>query len=129
MVGYYRNEQATKAAFIGEWLKTGDLARRDQDGYIYVVDRKRDVIISGGVNIYPKEIEDVLVTYDSIQEAAIIGIPHPEWGETVTAYFSAAETIDVEAVKQFLQLHLAAFKIPRIFEQVKQLLATPREKF
>ncbi|GAF19259.1 LOW QUALITY PROTEIN: long-chain-fatty-acid-CoA ligase [Bacillus sp. JCM 19046] len=121
MVGYYRNEQATKAAFIGEWLKTGDLARRDQDGYIYVVDRKRDVIISGGVNIYPKEIEDVLVTYDSIQEAAIIGIPHPEWGETVTAYFSAAETIDVEAVKQFLQLHLAAFKIPRIFEQVKQL--------
>lgn len=71
MVGYYRNEEATKEAFIGDWLKTGDLAKLDEDGYIWIVDRKNDLIIAGGVNIYPKEIEEALIVFPSIQEAAV----------------------------------------------------------
>lgn len=121
MVGYYKNDQLTKEAYLGKWLKTGDLARRDEDGYLWVIDRKRDVIISGGVNVYPKEIEDMLVQYDGIQEAAVVGMPHPEWGETVTAFFAASEKVDTEAITQYLSLHLAKYKIPRVFEQVDNL--------
>lgn len=121
MVGYYRDEEATKNAFLGEWLRTGDLARVDEDGYIWIVDRKKDVIISGGVNIYPKEIEDRMLQFEGIQEVAVIGVPHPEWGETVKAVFAANKPIDVEELKGYLSKHLAKYKVPRIYEQVKAL--------
>lgn len=121
MIGYYKNEQATKGTFIGDWLKTGDLARMDEDGFIWVVDRKKDMIISGGVNIYPKEVEDVLVTYPAIHEVAVIGVPHPEWGETVKVYFAASEVLDVEEVKEFAKGKLAEYKVPRLYEQVDVL--------
>ncbi|MGE7918034.1 class I adenylate-forming enzyme family protein [Viridibacillus sp. NPDC093762] len=121
MLGYYKNEEATKAAFIGDWLKTGDLARFDEDGYIWVVDRKKDLIISGGVNIYPKEIEEQLLQYASIHEVAVVGVPHPEWGETVKAVFASTEQVDVEELKSYLTEHLAKFKVPRLFEQVESL--------
>ncbi len=121
MVGYYKKDELTKDAFFGKWLKTGDLARRDEEGYLWVVDRKRDVIISGGANIYPKEIEDLLVQYDGIQEAAVVGVPHQEWGETVTAFFAASEKVVTEDLTNYLSLHLAKYKIPRVFEQVDML--------
>ncbi|MBK3497026.1 AMP-binding protein [Viridibacillus sp. YIM B01967] len=121
MLGYYKNEEATKAAFIGDWLKTGDLARFDEDGYIWVVDRKKDLIISGGVNIYPKEIEEQMLQYQGIQEVAIIGVPHPEWGETVKAVFAAKEQVDIEKLQYYLAEHLAKFKLPRLYEQVEAL--------
>lgn len=121
MLGYYNNEEATQAAFMGEWLKTGDLAQVDEDGFMWVVDRKKDVIISGGVNIYPKEVEDVLVTHPAINEVAVVGVPHPEWGETVKSYFAASEQLDLEEVKQFAVEKLAQFKVPRIYEQVDAL--------
>lgn len=121
MVSYYKNEELTKEAFIGEWLKTGDLAIRDETGYIWIVDRKKDVIISGGVNIYPKEIEDLMVKFESIQEAAVVGVPHLEWGETPTAFFSADDKVEIEDLKSFLMKHLAKYKIPRVFEQVEML--------
>ncbi|PLR86935.1 class I adenylate-forming enzyme family protein [Bacillus sp. V33-4] len=121
MVGYYKNDELTKATFFGEWLRTGDLARRDEDGYLWIVDRKKDVIISGGVNIYPKEIEDAIVKFSGIREVAVIGVPHPEWGETVTAFFAAADPIHAEELKLFLSKYLAKFKIPREFEQVEML--------
>lgn len=121
MVGYYRDEEATKQAFIGEWLRSGDLARVDEDGYIWIVDRKKDVIISGGVNIYPKEIEDRILQFEGIHEVAVIGVPHPEWGETVKAVFAAKKSIDIEELKAYLSSHLAKYKVPRIYEQVEAL--------
>ena len=121
MQGYYKNEEATVAAFIDGWLRTGDLARMDEDGYLWIVDRKKDVIISGGITIYPKEIEEMLLQFNGIAEAAVIGIPHAEWGETVKAVFSASTAIEVEMLKKFLQENLADYKVPRIFEQVDSL--------
>ncbi|MFA1737597.1 class I adenylate-forming enzyme family protein [Lysinibacillus fusiformis] len=121
MLGYYRDEAATNAAFIDGWLKTGDLARKDEDGFIWIVDRKKDVIISGGVNIYPKEIEDCLLSFEGIFEAAVVGVPHPQWGETVKAVYSAKQDINEEALKDHLEGQLAKYKIPRIFEKVEAL--------
>lgn len=121
MLGYYNNEEATKAAFIDDWLKTGDLATVDEDGFIWIVDRKKDMIISGGVNIYPKEIEDVLVTHPAISEVAVVGVPHPLWGEPIMAFFAASEPLDPGELKQFASDKLAPFKVPRLYEQVEAL--------
>ncbi|UED80784.1 long-chain-fatty-acid--CoA ligase [Lysinibacillus sp. CD3-6] len=121
MMGYYRDEVATKAAFIDGWLKTGDLARKDENGFVWIVDRKKDVIISGGVNIYPKEIEDLLLSYEGIFEVAVIGVPHPQWGETVKAVYATKAEIDENELKIFLEEHLAKYKIPRLFERVEAL--------
>ncbi|RKQ14319.1 class I adenylate-forming enzyme family protein [Ureibacillus endophyticus] len=121
MVGYYKEDEATKAAFIEGWVKTGDLARFDEDGYIWIVDRKKDVIISGGVNIYPKEIEDRILQFGGIFEVAVVGVPHEEWGETVKAIYAAKTQIDEQELKDYLTEHLAKYKIPRLFEQVDAL--------
>lgn len=121
MVGYYNNPQATEAVQFGDWIRSGDLARFDDDGYIWIVDRKKDIIISGGVTIYPKEVEDVMLLYPQLQEVAVIGIPHPEWGETVVAYFAASEKVLPSELKRFLSERLATYKIPKIFEQMDSL--------
>lgn len=121
MVKYYKNEEATKDTFLGEWLKTGDLARMDEDGYIWVVDRKKDLIISGGVNIYPKEIEEMILQFEGVTEVAVIGVPHPEWGETVKAIYVAKDKIKEADLKVFLEKTLAKFKLPRLYEQVEAL--------
>lgn len=121
MVGYYNNPKATKAVFFGEWLRTGDLALKDDDGYFWVVDRKKDMIISGGVNIYPKEIEDVLLMYEGVTEVAVIGVPHPKWGETVKVIFVTKQRVNDDDLKCFLQERLATYKVPRIYERVKAL--------
>ncbi|MCM3610536.1 long-chain-fatty-acid--CoA ligase [Planococcus sp. MERTA32b] len=121
MLGYYKNDEATKAAFNGDWLKTGDLAKFDEDGFIWIIDRKKDLIISGGVNIYPKEIEEVLLSHPDIHETAVIGVPHAEWGETVKAYFAASRELTIEEIKSFVAEQLASFKVPRLIEQVEAL--------
>ncbi|MFJ5563763.1 class I adenylate-forming enzyme family protein [Lysinibacillus xylanilyticus] len=121
MLGYYKDDTATKAAFIDGWLKTGDLARLDEEGYIWIVDRKKDVIFSGGVNVYPKEIEDSMLSYEGIFEVAVVGVPHPEWGETVKAVYASKTEIDEDELKTYLEEHLAKYKVPRIFERVEAL--------
>lgn len=83
--GYWNKPELTEELWQGGWLHTGDMARQDEDGYFYIVDRKKDMIISGGFNIYPKELEDVLVAHPAISSAAVVGIPHEKWGEVVTA--------------------------------------------
>ena len=85
MSGYLDDDEQTEAAFRGGWLHTGDIARQDGQGYFYIVDRKKDMIISGGFNVYPKEIENVLATHPAVAAAAVIGMPDPLWGEAVTA--------------------------------------------
>ena len=121
MVGYYRDDEATKAALLNGWVKTGDLARFDEDGYVWIVDRKKDVIISGGVNIYPKEIEDRILQFEGIFEVAVIGVPHEEWGETVKAVYAVNAPIDEQKLKNYLAEHLAKYKVPRLFERVEAL--------
>jgi len=123
MKEYYKDEEKTKQTIRDGWLYTGDLAMRDEDGYIWIIDRKKDVIISGGVNIYPKEIEDILKTHPSITDVAVIGVPHDEWGETVKAFVVLAQPIGSleEECKQFLAGKLADYKIPRLYETVENI--------
>jgi len=104
MKEYYKNSQATRDAFKQGWFHTGDLAKVDEEGFIYIVDRKKDMIISGGENIYPKEIEEMLFSHPKIYEAAVIGIPDEKWGESVMASCSQIRgTFDIRGSDGFLQ--------------------------
>jgi fatty-acyl-CoA synthase len=85
MAGYWNKPEETEKAFRHGWLHTGDLARRDADGYLYIVDRSKDMIISGGFNVFPREVEDVLTRHPDVAAAAVIGVPDPKWGEAVKA--------------------------------------------
>ena len=123
MKEYYKNEEATEEAFKGGWFHSGDLVRMDEEGYIYVVDRKKDMIISGGENIYPKELEDVLYSHPDILEAAVVGIPDPKWGETVKAYIvlKSGKQMTEEQLIQFCQSSIASYKKPRAIEFLESL--------
>ena len=124
MLEYWRNSEATVASSTEDgWLKTGDIAVRDEDGFYWVKDRKKDLIISGGVNVYPREIEDALATHPAVMESAVIGVPHPQWGESVKAYVVLKEALDdTEAeLKAFLKPLLADYKIPRHVSVMNEL--------
>jgi fatty-acyl-CoA synthase len=112
---YYKNPEATAEALRGGWFHSGDLVRRDEEGYLYIVDRKKDMINSGGENIYPAEIEEVLCRHPKIQEAAVIGVHDEEWGEAVKAIVVAkpGETVTGEEVVAFCKSNLASFKKPK----------------
>jgi acyl-CoA synthetase (AMP-forming)/AMP-acid ligase II len=86
MAGYHGNEEATREAFAGDWFHSGDLAVRDDEGYLCLVDRKKDLIVSGGENVYPAEVERVLVEHPGVAEVAVVGVPHPRWVETPLAF-------------------------------------------
>ncbi|MEW2396320.1 long-chain fatty acid--CoA ligase [Streptomyces sp. NPDC046862] len=113
--GYWDDPDATRAAFddMG-WFHSGDIAHRDEDGFYYIVDRLKDMIISGGENVYPAEVERVLAEYPGVLEAAVIGVPDPTWGETVLAVLSCAAGTEptVEEVRDFAGGHLARYKLP-----------------
>jgi long-chain acyl-CoA synthetase len=113
--GYYRNEAATRETQRGDWLSVGDVAWMDGDGFVYICDRKRDMIISGGVNIYPAEIEDVLHRHPAIQDAAVFGVPDAEWGERVHAAIEPrpGTSMTAEEVVAFCRARLAGYKVPR----------------
>jgi acyl-CoA synthetase (AMP-forming)/AMP-acid ligase II len=121
--GYWRRDGETQEAFANGWVTVGDLARRDEEGFIYIVDRKKDMIISGGVNIYPREIENVLVEHPALVEVAITGVPDLLWGERLKAWVVTAPEahITVEDIKTFCQDRLASYKIPRELEQISAL--------
>ncbi|MDI2589741.1 AMP-binding protein [Psychrobacillus sp. NEAU-3TGS] len=123
MKGYWRNEPATNEALRDGWLYTGDLGWTDENGYLHIVDRKKDVIISGGLNIYPREIEEVLNKHDGIKETSVVGMPHEKWGEAVIAYCVLNEGAHVEP-EELLELcknNLASFKKPKEIHIVKEL--------
>lgn len=130
MAGYYNQPEETAAALRGGWLHTGDLARRDEDGYFYIIDRKKDMIILGGFNVYPREVEEVLLTHPAVQEAAVVGVGDPLKGETVKAYIVLKEgaSADRRQLQEFLKEYLAAYKIPRLFEFVAELPKSPTGK-
>jgi fatty-acyl-CoA synthase len=114
--GYWNNEAATKAAFTADgWLRTGDVARRDSDGYYYIVDRIKDMFISGGENVYPAEVEIAIYKFAGVLECAVIGVPDEKWGEVGCAYVLPRPdaTIDAEALRTFCRQNLAAYKVPK----------------
>ena len=113
--GYFRNEEGTRKAFEGGWFHTGDMARRDEEGFFYIVDRMKDMIITGGENVYSREVEEVLYTHPSVAEAAVVGLPDPKWGENVTAVIVLREgTTATEAeIIATARDRLAGFKKPK----------------
>ena len=113
--GYFRNEEGTKAAFAGGWFHTGDMARRDDEGFFYIVDRMKDMILTGGENVYSREVEEVIYTHPGVSEAAVIGLPDPTWGERVTAVVvlrEGASATDKE-IMAVTRDRLAGFKTPK----------------
>ncbi|MDE0582293.1 MULTISPECIES: AMP-binding protein [Planococcus] len=126
MKGYWNRPDATAATIVDGWLLTGDLGYMDEEGQFFIVDRKKDMIIAGGFNIYPREIEEVLYEHEAIQECVVAGIPDPYRGETVKAYIVLKEgyTVTEEQLDKHCREHLAAFKVPRIYEFRKELPKT-----
>lgn len=121
--GYWKNETATRAAITDGWFHSGDLVRQDEEGYLYVVDRIKNMFISGGENVYPAEIERVLVSHPDIAEAAVISIPDTKWGESGCAFIAlhAGKKLDESAVLEYCRLNLAAYKVPKTIIWVENL--------
>jgi fatty-acyl-CoA synthase len=121
--GYWGRKQETEEAFEGDWFKTGDLARRDAEGFFYIVDRKKDMIISGGENIYPAEVEAVIYGHPAVADVAVIGVPHEHWGEVPKALvvLRSGRTLTADELFRFCEPHLARYKIPRLIEVVDAL--------
>ena len=121
--GYFRNEEATKNALKDGWLHTGDLAKVDEDGYLYIVDRKKDLIIRGGFNIYPRDLEELLAKHEAVSEVAVIGIPSERMGEEILACVVKKEGVEVteEELIEYSQTYLAKYKTPRHVTFVKEL--------
>ncbi|GBD35696.1 Long-chain-fatty-acid--CoA ligase [bacterium HR36] len=122
MLGYWRNPDETALALRNGWLYTGDLARRDADGYFTIVDRKRDIIKTSGFLVYPAEVEEVLLRFPQVAEAAVVGEPDPQRGEMVVAYVVPRDgNLDVKSLEDYCREHLAKHKRPRKFQVVSQL--------
>jgi len=120
MKGYYKMDEETKKVLVNGWLLTGDMAKMDEDGYFYIVDRKKDMIIAGGYNIYPREVEEVLYEHPAVVEAAVVGVPDPYRGETVKAFIVLKPEykgkVTEQEIIQFCKERLAAYKVPRLVE-------------
>ncbi|KZM55777.1 MULTISPECIES: class I adenylate-forming enzyme family protein [Geobacillus] len=124
--GYYGKDEETRQALRDGWLYTGDMARIDEDGYVFIVDRKKDVIIRGGFNIYPRDIEELLMSHPDVLEAGVVGVPSPKMGEEVAAYVvvrRGAQVTEAELV-EFCQKRLAKYKTPRFLKKVGYLPKT-----
>ncbi|UCF94068.1 MAG: AMP-binding protein [Desulfobacterales bacterium] len=121
--GYLNNPEETASAFYGNWFRSGDIGVMDEAGYLYIVDRLKDMIITGGENVYPREVEEVLYTRPEIQECAVVGLPDREYGERVTAFIVAAkgQRPDPQTLKSHLKARLAPFKVPKEFVMVDGL--------
>jgi fatty-acyl-CoA synthase len=129
--GYWNDSRATAEAYDKDgWFHTGDMARYDEDGFFYIAGRAKDMFISGGVNVYPAEIENVLLQHDGLADAAVIGVPHETWGEVGVAYVVAAKHHEVtpEELGEFVGDRLARYKIPKEFRVVDELPRTPYGK-
>jgi long-chain acyl-CoA synthetase len=131
MKGYWNREEANKEAITADgWFRTGDMAKVDEDGYFFIVDRKKDLIIRGGYNVYPREIEEVLYEHPAIQEAAVVGVPHDELGEEVGAavVLKEGESVDADELKSYVKEQVAAYKYPRKIWFVDELPKGPTGK-
>lgn len=123
--GYWNNPADTAAVTRDGWISAGDLARRDSDGYYYIVDRKKDMVISGGINIFPREIEEVLHRHPAVLEAAVIGVPDERWGERLRAFVvrRPGVSIDADELFAYCKQTLSGYKVPR---ELRFIAALPR---
>lgn len=114
-VGYWNMPEATADAFHDGWITVGDVAKRDEDGFIYIVDRIKDMVITGGVNVYPREIEEHLFTHSAVSDVAVVGIPDEKWGERLKAFvvLEDGQTLDAVEIEKFCDGTLSRFKIPK----------------
>ena len=129
MLGYWGQPELTAETLRNGWLHTGDGGRMDEEGYIYVVDRVKDMIISGGENIYPAEIENVLMQHDGIADAAVIGVPSDRWGETVKAIVTRLdESLTEQAVMEYCRKNLAGYKCPTSVDWMETIPRNPSGK-
>ena len=131
MKGYLDNPKATREAFWEKgWFRSGDVGQFDQDGYLYIVDRLKDMIITGGENVYPKEVEEVLFTREEVQECAVIGLPDREWGERVAAFIiqRPGKNFNKEELHAFLKSRLSSFKVPKEYRLVNDFPKSPAGK-
>jgi long-chain acyl-CoA synthetase len=131
MKGYFDNPKATREAFWEKgWFRSGDIGRFDVDGYLYIVDRLKDMIITGGENVYPKEVEEVLFTREEVQECAVIGVPDREWGERLTAFIiqRPGKNFNQEELHAFLKSRLSSFKVPKDYRLVNDFPKSPAGK-
>jgi long-chain acyl-CoA synthetase len=125
MSGYWNQPEETAKALRDGWLLTGDVGHRDQDGYLFITDRKKDMLLVNGINVYPREIEEILYQFPGVKEAAVIGQPDPRKGEQPVAFVAPNEgvVLDEKSLQQFVRGKLADYKVPR---RVTILAALPR---
>jgi len=121
MAGYWQNPEATARTLRGGWLHTGDVGSLDEQGYLTIMDRSKDLIISGGANIYPREIEEVLLKHPAVLECSVVGRRHPEWGEEVVAFVVPREDVSVQELEKLCLENIARFKRPREYRFVDAL--------
>ena len=130
MLGYFHDDERTKAAFQGGWFHSGDLATIDEEGFIFVVDRKKDMITSGGENVASREVEETICRLPAVSEVAVIGVPHPKWVESVAAVIvvKAGLTLTEQEVIAHCDSHLAGFKTPKTIVFAEALPKNPSGK-
>jgi long-chain acyl-CoA synthetase len=130
MKGYWGRDDATQEAIRDGWFHSGDMAKVDEDGYFFIVDRKKDMIIRGGYNVYPREVEEVLYEHPAVREAAVVGVPHGEWGEEVGAAVALkeGEQISPEELRDYVKENVASYKYPREIWFVDELPKGPTGK-
>jgi len=130
MKGYWQRPDATAEAMRGGWFHSGDMAKVDEEGYFFIVDRKKDLIIRGGYNVYPREVEEVLYEHPKIREAAVVGIAHDQWGEEIGAAIVCHDGEELEAaeVSEYVKERIAAYKYPRVVWFLEELPKGPTGK-
>ena len=130
MTGYWRNSDSTAETIKDGWLRTGDMGFYDEKGFIYIADRKKDMIVTGGENVYPKEVEEILYRHPAVMEAAIVGIPDDYWVERVHAVvvLKEGQQITAEEIIRFCKEHIAHYKAPKGVDFVKSLPKSPQGK-
>ena len=128
--GYWHRDEETAAALQGDWLSVGDMARRDADGFLYIVDRKKDMVICGGVNIYPREIEEILIRHPAIVEVAVVGVAHERWGEALKTFAVVRDgaKLTAEDIIAFCEGKLTPYKIPRVLALLDALPRNANDK-
>ncbi|PLT32778.1 class I adenylate-forming enzyme family protein [Bacillus sp. V5-8f] len=126
---YYRLPDKTAETVVNGWLHTGDIGRIDEEGYVYLLDRKKDMIISGGLNVYTTEVENALQKHQDVSQVAVIGVPHEDWGEAVLALIIPIhENVDKEDILNFCNQNLAKYKRPKYVEFRSSFPVTPYGK-
>jgi acyl-CoA synthetase (AMP-forming)/AMP-acid ligase II len=130
MLGYWRNKEATREAIVDGWLRTGDMGRMDENRLFYIVDRKKDMIVTGGENVYSREVEDVLAEHPGVQDVAVIGVPDETWGENVCAVVVKRQGAEVEEAEcvAHCRASLASYKKPKLVVFVDELPRNPSGK-